>query len=31
LNDPKGAIYNPIADQRYWQAMKQFFAEIFAK
>ena len=30
-NNPKGAIYNAIADQRSWQAMKQFFAEIFAK
>lgn len=30
-NNPKGAIYNVIADQRSWQAMKQFFAEIFAK
>ena len=30
-NNPKGAIYHAIADQRSWQAMKQFFAEIFAK
>ena len=30
-NNPKGAIYSAIADQRSWQAMKQFFAEIFAK
>lgn len=28
-NDPKGALYNPIAEQRSWQAMRQFFAEIF--
>ncbi|AUS99723.1 dienelactone hydrolase [Nostoc sp. CENA543] len=27
----KGAEYNPIADQRSWQAMQQFFAEIFRK
>ncbi|WP_066424869.1 dienelactone hydrolase family protein [Anabaena sp. 4-3] len=27
----KGAEYNPIADQRSWQAMRQFFAEIFKK
>ncbi|MEA5620099.1 dienelactone hydrolase family protein [Cronbergia sp. UHCC 0137] len=30
-NDPKGAEYNQIADQRSWQAMRQFFAEIFRK
>ncbi|BAZ33438.1 dienelactone hydrolase [Cylindrospermum sp. NIES-4074] len=30
-NDPKGAAYNAIADKRSWQAMKQFFAELFAK
>jgi dienelactone hydrolase len=31
-NDPsKGAAYNAAADRRSWQAMKQFFAEIFAK
>ena len=30
-NNPKGAIYNAIADQRSWQAMKQFCAEIFSK
>jgi dienelactone hydrolase len=30
-NNPKGALYNPIADQRSWQAMRQFFAEIFGK
>ncbi len=29
-NDPsKGAAYNKISDQRSWQAMKDFFAEIF--
>jgi dienelactone hydrolase len=29
-NDPsKGAAYNEKADRRSWQAMKQFFAEIF--
>jgi dienelactone hydrolase len=29
-NDPsKGAAYNKEADQRSWEAMKQFFAEIF--
>ncbi|MBD2360656.1 dienelactone hydrolase family protein [Anabaena minutissima FACHB-250] len=27
----KGVEYNPIADQRSWQAMRQFFAEIFRK
>jgi dienelactone hydrolase len=27
--EPKGALYNAVADQRSWQAMKQFFAEIF--
>jgi dienelactone hydrolase len=30
-NNPQGAVYNPRADQRSWQAMRQFFAEIFAK
>ena len=30
-NNPKGAVYNSMADQRSWQAMRQFFAEIFAK
>lgn len=25
----KGSVYNPIAEQRSWQAMRQFFAEIF--
>lgn len=25
----KGALYNPSADQRSWQAMRQFFSEIF--
>ncbi len=30
-NNPKGAVYNSIADQRSWQAMRQFFTEIFAK
>jgi dienelactone hydrolase len=31
-NDPsKGAAYSPSADRRSWQAMKDFFAEIFAK
>ncbi|MBD2386331.1 dienelactone hydrolase family protein [Cylindrospermum sp. FACHB-282] len=28
-NDPKGAAYNQLADQRSWLAMRQFFAEIF--
>jgi dienelactone hydrolase len=29
-NDPKaGAAYNEKADRRSWEAMKQFFAEIF--
>ncbi|WP_016952472.1 dienelactone hydrolase family protein [Anabaena sp. PCC 7108] len=28
-NDPKGALYNPIAEQRSWKAMRQFFGEIF--
>lgn len=29
-NDPsKGAAYNPSADKRSWEAMKQFFGEIF--
>jgi dienelactone hydrolase len=28
-NDPQGALYNPIAEQRSWKAMRQFFAEIF--
>lgn len=28
-NDPKGALYNPAADKRSWQAMRQFFQEIF--
>jgi dienelactone hydrolase len=28
-NDPKGAAYNALADKRSWEAMKQFFAEIF--
>ena len=29
-NDPsKGAAYNESADKRSWEAMKQFFAEIF--
>jgi dienelactone hydrolase len=27
----KGAQYNPVADQRSWQDMRQFFAEIFRK
>lgn len=27
----KGALYNPIADQRSWQDMRQFFAEIFRR
>ncbi|MBD2451045.1 dienelactone hydrolase family protein [Nostoc sp. FACHB-152] len=27
----KGALYNPIADQRSWQDMRQFFVEIFRK
>ncbi len=27
----KGVLYNPIADQRSWQDMRQFFAEIFRK
>jgi dienelactone hydrolase len=31
-NDPKrGAAYNAEADHRSWEAMKQFFAEIFKK
>jgi dienelactone hydrolase len=31
-NDPsKGAAYNAEADRRSWQAMKDFFAEIFAE
>jgi len=31
-NDPsKGAAYNEKADRRSWEAMKQFFVEIFAK
>jgi dienelactone hydrolase len=31
-NDPtKGVAYNEKADRRSWEAMKQFFAEIFAK
>jgi dienelactone hydrolase len=31
-NDPsKGAAYNEKADRRSWDAMKQFFVEIFAK
>jgi dienelactone hydrolase len=31
-NDPsKGAAYNAAADRRSWLAMKEFFAEIFAK
>jgi dienelactone hydrolase len=30
-NNPKGALYNASADQRSWQAMRQFFAEIFGK
>lgn len=31
-NDPKkGAAYNERADRRSWEAMKQFFAEIFAR
>ena len=31
-NDPaKGAAYNEKADRRSWEAMKQFFAEIFGK
>ena len=31
-NDPsKGVAYNAAADRRSWEAMKQFFAEIFAK
>jgi dienelactone hydrolase len=31
-NDPsKGAAYNEKADKRSWEAMKTFFAEIFAK
>ena len=29
-NDPsKGAAYNEKADRRSWEAMKQFFAELF--
>ncbi|WP_071189808.1 dienelactone hydrolase family protein [Trichormus sp. NMC-1] len=28
-NDPQGSLYNPIAEQRSWKAMRQFFAEIF--
>jgi len=29
-NDPStGVAYNPESDQRSWQAMRQFFAEIF--
>ncbi|MBE9208228.1 dienelactone hydrolase family protein [Nostoc sp. LEGE 06077] len=27
----KGALYNPIADKRSWEDMRQFFAEIFRK
>lgn len=27
----KGVEYNPVADQRSWQAMRQFFDEIFRK
>ena len=31
-NDPsKGAAYDAQADRRSWQAMKDFFAEIFAE
>jgi dienelactone hydrolase len=30
-NNPKGAAYNAIADQRSWQAMRQFFTEIFSQ
>ena len=31
-NDPtKGVAYNEKADHRSWEAMKQFFAEIFKK
>jgi dienelactone hydrolase len=30
-NNPKGALYNPSAEQRSWQAMRQFFGEIFRK
>ncbi|MTJ09221.1 dienelactone hydrolase family protein [Anabaena sp. UHCC 0204] len=30
-NNPKGAVYNSIADRRSWQAMRQFFTEIFGK
>ncbi|MBD2663207.1 dienelactone hydrolase [Richelia sinica FACHB-800] len=29
--EPKGALYNPLADQRSWKAMRQFFAEIFRR
>jgi dienelactone hydrolase len=28
-DNPKGALYNPIAEQRSWTAMRQFFTEIF--
>ncbi|MBD2493062.1 dienelactone hydrolase family protein [Nostoc sp. FACHB-280] len=27
----KGALYNPVADKRSWEDMRQFFAEIFRK
>jgi len=28
-DNSKGAAYNKRADQRSWEAMKQFFAELF--
>jgi dienelactone hydrolase len=30
-DNSKGAAYNAKADQRSWEAMKDFFAELFGK
>jgi dienelactone hydrolase len=30
-NKAQGSAYNAEADRRSWQAMKDFFAEVFAK
>ena len=30
-NNPPRSLYNPVVEKRSWQALKQFFAEIFQK
>ncbi|WP_416235660.1 hypothetical protein [Nodularia sp. UHCC 0506] len=30
-NNPPRSLYNPVVEKRSWQALRQFFAEIFHK